>query len=255
MFLIFKEWSSKCTRRIWILVLLTVIYSCSKNKQNENVALYQKILPGNNQMKITTDILKSYKYSKPFGSMAYDIKKTLIGNNEYWQLNIDFIVNGKASPDTVYFDAKTLAFYKRSFKNSFSKYKGVLKFENNKLNGQLVPYSQDSKLKSPLMYDKVFRHGVFEPATLNYVLGVLPLKDGYKVSLPMLDLNNGASIIWANVEVIGKENVSHKGKTYSAWKVLSKGSREKIFWIDVENKFMVKMKNKGVWFQWKLVES
>lgn len=256
MLLVLKRSFSKeiVTKGIWIL-LLTVIYSCSKNNQNENVALYQKVLPGSENLEISSFFFKTHKYSKPWGAMVYDIEEVLIDNNEYWQLNIDFKVNGKASPDTVYFDAKTLAFSKRSFKNAFSKYNGVLKFENNKLVGQLAPYAQDSKLKTSLVYDKVFPHDVFEPAMLNYVLGVLPLKKGYKASLPMLDLNDGSSIIWANVEVIGTENVRIKGKTYKTWKVLSKGSREKIFWIDIESKAMIKMKNKGVWFQWKLNES
>ncbi|PWL39476.1 hypothetical protein DKG77_01160 [Flagellimonas aquimarina] len=256
MFLVLKGFFHKEVNRSWVwLLVLAVLYSCSKNEQSENIPLYQKILPGSKELEIVKKDLHSNKYSKPWGTMVYGLEEIFIDNNKYWQLNIDFMVNGKASPDTVYFDAKTLAFYKKSFKNAFSEYTGNLKFENNKLIGKLAPYTEDSQLKTPLLYDRVFPHEVFEPAMLNYLLGVLPLKKGYKVSLPMLDLNNGSSIIWANVEVLGKENVRIKGKKYETWKVLSRGSREKTFWIDTEKKAMIKMENKGVWFQWKLNES
>ncbi|SHH09034.1 DUF3108 domain-containing protein [Flagellimonas flava] len=250
----FIKWTETRTiaKTIISIYVFSFLIACQESPQKENVPIHKKVLPGHEDIDLHKIKLYSSKYFKPFGEMTYDLNKVKFDDKQLLQLNIGFEVRGSQSPDTVFFDLKTLAFVKRSFKNSFSKYTGKLMFKNNKLTGALEPYTDDSDLKESLQFDKQFSHGLFEPAMLSYLLGSLPLQIGYSASLPMLDLNNGGSIVWANIEVVEKKKIKVKGEWYDTWKIISDGSRNKIFWIDVADNKLVKMKNEGVWFQWKL---
>jgi len=234
-----------------MVLLLTstfTIIACQSKAQEHPGPIYQKILPGDTQLDISKILPHSIPYRKFRGKMIYHLSHE---NNELFRLFIDFKVNGKNSPDTVYFSRETLGFRSRHFYNGFAKYTGKLSFSDKTLTGSIRP-EEGSSLSSPLLYDKVYVHEVFEPAMLHYVLSALPLKKGYTASLPMLDLNDGSSIIWANIKVESQQTMKENGKTYSVWQITSQGSRNKTFWLSTEQPFFVKMKNSGVRFNWKI---
>ena len=233
-----------------LLILLSILMFAHSKGEISKGPLFQKVLPGDSQIDVSKVSLQRLMYEKPNGNMIFNLEKNNDSSN--FKLFIDFVVDGKSAPDTVYFNSETLAFAKRHFYNAWGDYTGKLAFDSNKLSGTLSPSSEKSQLKNDLVYDKEFEHEAFEPAMLGYLIGSLPLKLGYKASLPMIDLDNGSRIIWANIEVVEKEKINVKGETYTTWKVISNGSRNKVFWISTTDNYFVKMKNKGVWFSWKL---
>jgi len=236
-----------------IIALSHGLLSCSLKSATEHPgALYEKILPGSSLIDVSNVSPGITRYKKFRGNMDYHLSEAEPPSTDSFKLFIDFVVNGKSAPDTLYFDSSTLEFQSREFYNAFGKYTGVLSFKNNYLTGELRPDPAGSSLQESLVYNKEYEHPVFEPAMLNYLLGALPLEIGFTASLPMLDLNNGSSIVWANIEVTGKDVLHLGGKNHEVWKILSDGSRKKTFWISTSGNYFVKMKNQGVWFSWTL---
>ncbi len=212
--------------------------------------IFHKVYPGSAELDINKIKPHKITYRKFRGEMIYNLMKDDAKPESNYKLFIDFEVNGKQAPDSVYFSDKTLAVTKRWFYNAFADYTGKLDFVNNRLVGSITP-GKDSSLDSELVYNKVYEHELFEPATLHYILSALPLKVGYTASLPMLDLNNGSKLVWANIEVVGEENHRFNGQQIKVWKIVSDGSRLKTFWLHQTRPLFIKMKNSGVSFKWK----
>ncbi|MEP5611367.1 MAG: hypothetical protein ABJP45_03925 [Cyclobacteriaceae bacterium] len=224
--------------------------ACLSQNSIDSDPLYQRVLPGSASIDLEKIEEGVISYKKFRGKMTHHLSE--IGS--HYKLFIEFVVNAKEAPDTVYFDKETLAFERRHFYNAWGKYTGKLRFENDKLIGEITPDETGSQLQEQLVFNKQYDFELFEPAMLNYIIGALPLSMGFSASLPMLDLNKGSELIWANIKVEGEEIVKSNGNQYETWRVTSYGSRNKIFWIDKHRNVMVKMQNEGVKFNWKLSE-
>ena len=212
--------------------------------------IYKKIYPGSSEIDVSKLQPERIHYSKFRGSMIYNLEKLDQSDEPLFRLFIDFKVNGRNAPDSVYFSTKDLSFKKRWFHNAFANYTGQLSMEDKTLRGQIIP-EEESSLTDKLVFNKTFKHKVFEPAILHYVLSCLPLELGYRASLPMLDLNDGSSVIWANIEVVEETTTKVAGKRRKVWKIISHGSRYKTFWLLADEPVFVKMKNQGVKFKWR----
>ncbi|OEK00828.1 hypothetical protein BFP97_04580 [Roseivirga sp. 4D4] len=232
------------------ILLLTSLISCSSKTTVHPGAIYHKVYPGSSELDLSKVEAQKITYTKFRGTMVYNLTKPSVNSDEDYRLFIDFKVNGKEAPDSVYFSTKTLGVTKRWFYNAFSDYTGRLDFINNTLTGTITP-GENSSLDSELLYNKSYSHEVFEPATLHYILSALPLEVGYTASLPMLELADGSKIVWANVEVVAEEDYKLDGKWIKVWKIISDGSRLKTFWLHKERPVFLEMKNSGVRFKWK----
>ncbi|MEZ5427962.1 MAG: hypothetical protein R2747_16950 [Pyrinomonadaceae bacterium] len=213
-------------------------------------AMYQKVFPGDSVVNSNRIKPHKVKYEKGNYAMIYDLRKIEKDGKQIYEMLIYF-GNETATPDKIYFDTKTLAYIGRRLE--LKDYTIDVKYTDSKFTGDLIP-AKDSKY-TPRKYDKAYSHTFFEPAIVNYFIAALPLKEGYKASVPTIDLNNGSEIWWANVEVLGREKVESNGKIYDTWKVLSKGIKDKTIWISTDEPFAVKMETSGNLGSWLVNES
>lgn len=233
-----------------LLVLLVLFqYSCSKAQSPEPI--YQKVLPKDGIMDASRIKPHKVKYKKTGGKMTYDLHLGNRQGKEAYELFIYFNSDESGTPDKIYFDLKTLGYLGRRLEMKAYTV-DVSMDENGQFSGDLTP-AKDSDY-TPRAYDKTHPHGAFEPAVINYFISALPLKEGYKASIPCMDLNNGSEIHWANIEVVKKEMVKINGKSYETWKVESHGIRKKTIWVSTTEPYFIKMKTKGNPGTWKLDE-
>lgn len=231
-----------------IYTLLALFIASCTDAQPPVQPMYEVVVPGSDQ--INTGFLKPHeiKYSKPGAEMTYVMKEVTRNGKALYELAIYFNW-GEGIPDLIYIDKETLGYSGR--KMEMKDYILDVKFENNHFSGALEPTEGSSYNK--VVYDKNYEHNAFEPAVINYFIAALPLKKGYKASIPVFDLNNGSEMYWSNIEVVGQEKVKIGDRTYDTWKVVSKGIKHKTIWVSTEVPYAIKMKTKGSGGTWKLV--
>ncbi|MDJ0646973.1 MAG: hypothetical protein QNJ57_13415 [Flavobacteriaceae bacterium] len=234
-------------KNAFLLCLALLSLSCSKTQPSQG-PIFDKVLPGDKT--INPDVIKPHKisYDKPGGSMVYNMKEVDYNGESVYLIEV-YMGDESVTPDKMYFDKNTLGYKGRRLE--MQDYIVDVAFKDGKFIGDIQP-TEGSDFK-PMTYDKAYDHNAFEPAVLNYFIASLPLKKGYKASIPTFDLNSGSSIIWANIEVLDEEKVKLNGKTYDTWKVKSHGIKEKTIWISKEHPYAVKFKTKGAGIgTWKL---
>ena len=232
-----------------LIALIITMTACGKERHPG--ALYQKIYP--KDLVDHVAIIKPHKirYEKSGGFMIYDLQTVNRGGRDVYRLNVYYNVDENHAPDTMFFDVQTLGYLGRILgSGKDSKYLIDVDFNNGHFTGSLTPKNNSGY--TPRTYDKTYQHGFFEPAVINYFISALPLKKGYTASLPTLDLNNGSSIIWANIEVVKKETLKIDGKKYETWKVKSHGIKKKTIWVSTAEPYAVKMKTGGSFGTWEI---
>ena len=240
----------KTRRTIFKLVCLAILWgnvSCSQAQNTE--PLYTKVIPGDAVLKGSR--LKPHRvtYKRSGKQMIYDMKLDNKWDKEVYELLVYF-GGPDVVPDRMYLNLKDGSFAGRKLQMDAQGYTIDLKFENNHMTGSLQPH-EGSKYEYR-EYDKMHPHGAFEPAVINYTISLLPLEEGYKASIPTMDLNNGSQIIWANISVEKHETLNIGGKTYDTWKVISEGIRKKTIWVSTTEPYFIKMKTKGNPGTWEL---
>ncbi len=235
---------------LFSLSLIFALFACGNAQRKPTEAMFQKIMPGDKVVDASRIKPHKVKYEKGGGSMIYDLQKIEKDGKKVYEMRIYF-GDESSTPDKIYFDTKTLAYIGRRLE--LKNYTIDVKYSNGKFTGDLIP-AKDSNF-NPRKYNKAYSHTFFEPAIVNYFIAALPLKEGYKASVPTIDLNNGSEIWWANIEVLGKEKIESNGKTYDTWKVRSKGIKDKTIWISRTEPFAVKMETGGNWGAWMVNES
>lgn len=236
-------------KNIFILAIAISVYGCSKAQPPENPS-FDPVLPGDVSLIIERMVPHKVKYGKSGGNMTYVMKEVIKNDREAYELAIYFNQDESGIPDKIYIDKKTLGYLGRRLE--MKDYIIDVKFTDNRFQGSLDP--TEGSTYTQVDYDKTYPHNAFEPAVINYFIAALPLKEGYKVSLPVFDLNKGSQMFWSNIEVIGKETVKINGKKHEAWKVLSSGIKEKTIWISTKVPYALKMKTKGSFGTWQVVE-
>ncbi len=231
------------------MLMMALLLSCGAKAQKPD-PIYQKVLPGD--INLSPDRIKSHKvsYKKGRGRMIYDMHKVRKWDREVYELAIYF-GDESATPDRIYIDPGSLGFAGRRLQMDKAGYTLDLQFDDNTMKGALTPLEgSDYEYRE---YNKVHPHEAFEPAVINYAITALPLKEGYTASIPTMDLNNGSEIIWANIKVEKREEVTIGSKTFDTWKVTSNGIRNKTVWVTTTEPYVIKMKTKGNPGVWELV--
>ncbi len=210
--------------------------------------IYQKILPGDPSIQANRIKPHKIKYEKIGASMVYNLR--LLPNNglDTYQLTIDFQQNETSNPDTIYFDPQTLGYTARHL--TTQDYSIDVKFSNGHFTGQLIPAKGSGY--TPVVFEKSYQHGAFEPAVINYFIVALPLELGYTASLPIFDLNKGSQLLWANIKVLGQETLTINGQEIETWKVSSDGVRKKIIWLSNKYPYAIKMQTEGTFGSWEI---
>ncbi len=239
-------------RRTIMVFAAPVFLGCTPSAKSEppEEPQFQKILPGDDS--IDTDLLSDHKieYSKPGGSMTVRVERELLGARPLITTNVWFNTDDTApNPDTIQHDAATMSFYSRKFGNP-EVYVIDFKFVQGRFTGALTPGPESNF--TAVDYDKAYSHGGFEPAIIFNAIRTLPLAIGYKASIPVFDLNDGAQMYWSNIEVVGREEVHVGGKSYDTLKVVSKGIRTKTLWFVDSLPYPVQMKTNGSPGLWKV---
>jgi hypothetical protein len=236
------------TKTTLILFSFLFFISCGRKPTEPIVPIYTKVLPGSDAL--NAGIIKPHKvsYEKIGGSMIYILERVFLDSAEVYKASVYLNDDESGTPDIMYFDVNTLGYVGR--KLVLPDYTIDVAFSQGRFKGDLIP-TEGSKYK-PVKYDKAYDHGAFEPAIINYFISALPLKEGYTASIPILDLNNGSEILWANIEVEGKEILIINGQQTETWKVLSHGIREKTIWVSTTEPYFIKMKTEGNWGTWEL---
>ncbi len=183
--------------------------------------------------------------------MTYIMKEVEKNGQEAYELAVYYNVDeSTGTPDLMYFDRTTLGYIGR--KMEMQAYTLEVNFANKNFSGTLTPTANSEY--SPRTYNKDYPHNGFEPAIINYFIAALPLKEGYKASLPVFDLNNGSEMYWSNIEVLKRETIKLNSKSYDTWKVLSKGIKEKTIWVTTTEPYAIKMKTKGAGGTWLVID-
>lgn len=230
------------------LGIMLFLSGCSGSHKPSKEPMYQVVIPGDLKLRASRIKPHKVKYEKSGGFMTYVMNETEWEGRQIYELAIYFNTDESGTPDLIYIDKETLGYVGRRME--MPEYSLQVKFYQNKFQGELVP-TEGSDIKRRT-YNKVYPHNAFEPAVINYFITALPLKKGYKASLPVFDLNAGSQMYWANIEVIGKEQLDVGGRTFETWKVVSKGIKEKIIWVSTNEPYAIKMKTKGTWSTWEL---
>ena len=239
-------------KAIVLLGVVLMVYGCSRNQENHPGPIYDKVLPGAPELRQSRFAPHKVRYSKPGGMMTFVMRKADVDGRAAFEIEVWFNKKeGEGKPDRITFDAKTLGFISRNFGDG-DKYEIDVAFKGGRFVGDLIP--GEGSGYSPIKYDKAFPHNAFEPSVINYFVAALPLAEGYTSSIPIFDLNNGSQMLWSNIEVIGHETVTVKGKSYDTWKVVSDGVRKKTIWIDENELVAIKMKTSGSPGTWVLAE-
>ncbi len=235
-------------KKLFYLLFVLLINGCTKAQPPTQPA-YEPIIPGHEAINVKFLKPHKVKYKKPGGEMTYVMKETTREGKAVFELAIYFNQDESGVPDLIYIDKATLGYAGR--KMEMTDYTLDVKFQDKRFSGALNPTENSSYTR--VVYDKNYEHNAFEPAVINYFIASLPLEKGYKVSLPVFDLNNGSEMYWSNIEVIGKEKVQIGDREYETWKVVSKGIKHKTIWVSTEAPYAIRMKTKGSGGTWKLV--
>ena len=228
------------------LSLLLLATSCSSSEHPGPI--YTKVLPGDLALHPERLRPHSIRYKKLSGSMYYEMDRVTIDDRSLYKLDIYFNSDGEGVPDSIYFDPETLGYSGRHLE--LQDYTIDVQFQDGYFTGNLIP--AEGSNYDPVTYDKQYEHGAFEPAVINYFIAALPLAEGYTASIPTFDLSNGSQILWANIEVLGKEILEIDGIQYNTWKVISDGIRQKTLWISEDVPYAIKMQTKGVFGTWEI---
>jgi len=229
-----------------ILFMMAIMRTTLANAQAEPI--YPVVLPGDPSLHSERMVPHEVIYKKFGGVMLYAMDRVEVEGKNTFRVQIYFNDDKSGVPDTLYFDPETLAYTGRTL--VLNDYTIDVKVQDGHFTGSLTP-SEGSDY-NPATYDKIYEHGAFEPAIINYFIAALPLAEGYKASIPVFDLNNGSQMLWSNIEVLGRESVKIGGQTFDTWKVKSNGIREKTIWVTTSEPYAIKMDTKGVFGTWKL---
>ncbi len=236
-------------KNLLILTITISIYGCS-TAQPPGKPSFDPVIPGDAALVVDRIVPHKIKYEKSGGNMTYVMDEVIKDGKEAYELKIYFNQDESGIPDKIYIDKKTLGYIGRRLE--MKDYIIDVKFSNNRFSGKLDP--TEGSDYTEVVYDKEYPHNAFEPAVINYFIAALPLKKGYTASIPVFDLNKGSQMFWSNIEVLGRESVKVDGKKYETWKVKSTGIKEKTIWVSTEVPYALKMKTKGSWGTWELVE-
>jgi len=231
-----------------VLSLLFLLATNSSFGQNSPEPIFQKILPGDPTLSSERMAPHHVRYRKFGGSMQYDVELVELNDAEVFRVNVDINQNDSLPPDSMYFDTETLEYVGRYLE--LSNYTIDVRVSGGHFSGLLIP--ADGSDMTPVVYDKNYPHGAFEPAIINYFISALPLAEGYTASIPVFDLNNGSQMLWSNIEVLGKEVLRIKGREYETWKVQSDGIRQKTIWVSTTEPYAIRMKTKGMFGTWEI---
>lgn len=236
-------------KNLLILAITLSIYGCSKAQPPTKPA-FDPVLPGDPSLAVELMAPHKVKYEKSGGNMTYIMREVKKDGKDAYELAIYFNQDESGTPDLIYIDKNTLGYLGRRLE--MKDYIIDVKFADNRFTGKLEP-TAGSDYKE-VKYEKEYPHNAFEPAVINYFIAALPLKEGYKASIPVFDLNKASQMFWSNIEVLGKEKVKVNGNKYDAWKVKSSGIKEKTIWISADVPYALKMKTGGSWGTWELAE-
>ena len=232
-----------------VIVLAAWVMGCSAAQPP--TPLYSKVTPAHPSVSAAGLIGHQLTYEKAGYTMRYAMAAGEYTGKPVWQLDVFFNPTPGSAPDTLYLDRKTLAFVGRHL--AMQDYSIKVHYEAGHFSGELTPTAGSSF--TPVVYDKVYPHGAFEPAVINYAIAALPLAEGYRASIPVFDLNDGSQMFWSNVDVQGSEKLSIDGQEFDTWKVRSAGIRNKTLWISKQHGVAVKMITEGNPGAWYLVPS
>lgn len=236
-------------KNLAILTLAILICSCSK-AQPPTKPSFDPVVPGDASFVVDRITPHKVMYEKTGGKMTYVMDEVTKDGREAYELKIYFNQDESGIPDKIYIDKETLGYLGRRLE--MKDYIIDVKFSDNRFSGKLEP--TEGSEYTEMIYDKEYPHNAFEPAVINYFIVALPLEMGFNASIPVFDLNKGSQMFWTNIEVLGKETIKVKGKKYEAWKVQSSGIKEKTIWVSTEVPYALKMKTKGSFGTWELVE-
>ena len=233
----------------WLLALLLV---CSCSNTIGPIAVYQKVLPGDPVLNPSRITPHTIRYQKVGNSMEYEVNNVVYNGRQALEFNVYF--GGKSptnsTPDRMYADIETLAYRGRLL--TLKDYIIDVKVNDQHFTGSLTPQGDGGY--TPVVYNKRYPHDGFEPAIINYFIAALPLKVGYKASIPVFDLNKGSQMLWSNIEVLDKEIIELNDKQYETWKVVSDGIKKKTLWISTTLPYAIRMETDGSFGAWELVE-
>lgn len=223
--------------------LLLPMLSCS----GQDTGLNKKILPGDPSVDVTKVSDHYVRYERDGGLMNYELKKVKKDGKDLFQLALHVEMKGQIWPDTILFDANSFGLAGRSLVNRRGGFKAKIAIDKVKLNAtvdELPGKSLDWKGD----YSHTYPHELFEISVLNYAIKTLPLKAGYKASLPVFMFNLDFTIGWVDVEVVAKEKLKIGSKKYDVWKVNAIGGKigDKTFWISDELPYALKIESKGL---------
>jgi hypothetical protein len=234
-----------------VLVALAATFSTACAKGEPPAPIFTKTLP--EQAATAANRLKPHtlRYEKLGNIMNYKVLEDEYRDMPSWLVEIDFDQDPESKPDQIWLDQTTLAFRGRLLK--LKDYTIEVSMISGLFSGKLAP-TEGSKY-TPVIYNKQYKHDLFEPAIINYAIAALPLALGYTASIPVIDLNNGSQQFWSNIKVLSEEKVEIGGIEFDCWKVESNGIRKKTIWVSKKDSITVKMETKGNSGAWKVVPS
>ena len=197
----------------------------------QNAPEFQQLTPDSGDLDATALVEGIYRYQNNAGNqMNIRLSREPFEGREAFRAEVWFnAALDDGSPDLIRFDASTYRFLSRRMGDPARYVVDVRFTDDNRFVGTLTP-GEDSGYTA-VVYDRPYPHGGFEPSILFFYLSALPLHEAYTVSIPTFDLNNGSQMIWANIEVEEREQINVLGRSYDALRIVSRGARNKIFWI------------------------
>ncbi len=227
-----------------LFTLFSISSGCSASEAPEPI--FTKVLPGHADNVIERISSHQVVYKKMGNSMRYNMQMTERNGRPVYLLEIYFNPQPDSTPDKIYLNPNTLAFVERDL--VLQAYQINVTYHDGLFSGKLMPTKGSDYTE--VIYNKRYPHDAYEPAVINYAISVLPLKSGYKASVPVFDLNDGSQLLWSNIEVKGRETIKIGEHRFDTWKVESKGIRDKTIWVSVDKPYAVKMETKGNMGSW-----